>query len=56
MCCSSTEPNSQELRKPWIGMPPWYIQSRYMSVAPSKAPMVTRWGGRVRAAFHWLQQ
>jgi hypothetical protein len=29
-----------------------YIQSRYMSVAPSNGAIVKRWGGRVRAAFH----
>ena len=26
-----------------------------MSVAPSYGTMVTRCGGKVRAAFHWLQ-
>ena len=35
-------------------MPPWWVNSRYQSVAPSHGQIAARCGGCWAATCHWL--
>ena len=45
---------SYQLSQNVLRMPPWWVESRYHSAAPSQGIMATRCGGWREATAHWF--
>ena len=53
-CCTVLTCMSYQLSQNVQRMPPWWVESRYHSAAPSHGIIATRCGGWREATDHWF--